>query len=301
MKNDGLEKKNIEQVKRYFLSKEEVLLAFLFGSSTKGRKTLDSDIDIAVYFKPVKSKVEWEEKREYPKENQIWSDLVDILETDNIDLVVLNRVVPVLAKEILENGFNLVIKNENLYWKFYEIVSKEAEDFYQFIEDYWRIYQRAKSIPPQQRVRLLERLQFLDIELQDLAIFQNLTLDTYRNDKVQRRNIERWVENIANATIDIAKIVLASEKRKMPKSYKEALVDFGLFFGLNENEAKKISEIAQLRNILAHEYLDILYEKIKDFLINISPFYERLIKSLNDYLSCSEARPSFEKNTNNVT
>jgi len=41
----------------------------------------------------------------------------------------------------------------------------------------------------------------------------------------------------------------------MPKTYEEALRNFGLFIGLNEEESKKFSRFANLRNILAHEYL----------------------------------------------
>jgi len=275
--------KKIEEIKSYFQKRDEVLMAFLFGSSSKGYETLDSDIDIAVYLKP-KEGIEVEEKRDYPQRDKIWSDLVKILERDNIDVVVLNMANPVLASDVLENGVPLVIKDENLYWEFYEIISREAEDFYQFVEDYWQIYQEAKSLIPQQRVRLLERLQFLDIELQELPIYRNLTFETYRDDKVQRRNIERWIETLANATIDIAKVILASERKNMPKSYQEALLNFGSFFGLNTQEAEKFSEVAKLRNILAHEYLEILYKKIRYFLFEISPFYERLLSFLKEYI-----------------
>lgn len=274
----------IDKLKRYFAQHPEVLFAYLFGSSARGVETEDSDIDIAVYFNPLNKNVEYEERREYPQEAEIRFDLISMLETDNVDLVVLNQTYPVLASSIVEDGIPLVVKNENLFWEFYMLIDTEAKDFYSFVQDYWQIYQEAKSLTPQAKVRLLERTQYLDIELQEVAVFKNMTFDIYRQDKVQRRNIERWVENIANATIDIAKIILASEKKQMPKSYKDALFDFGFFFALREKEARKFSEVANLRNLLAHEYLNLLYEKIRDFLINISPFYEGLINFLKNYL-----------------
>lgn len=278
----------IEPLKQYFNKRQDVVMAFLFGSFVDKKQTRDSDIDIAVYFKLLSKMIEWEEKRDYPQEDEIWADLVDILGTDNVDLVVLNRVNPVLASNILENGLPLVIKDINTYWNFYEIISMEAEDFYQFAEEYWQIYKTAKSLLPQQRVRLIARVQFLDIELQELPLYKNLTFDTYCKDKVQRRNIERWVENIINATIDIAKIILASEKKQMPKSYREVLLNFGLFSGLNEEEAKRFSEFSKLRNILAHEYLDIVYEKIQSFLKISPPIYKKLIDFLKQYLDTTK-------------
>ncbi|MCM8787926.1 MAG: DUF86 domain-containing protein [Candidatus Omnitrophica bacterium] len=271
------------KLKDYFLKREEVVFAFLFGSQVRGFRMRESDVDMAVYFKPEKG-LEYETKRDYPCEDQIHFDLVKLLETDNVDLVVLNRANPVLVSSVLDYGVPLVIKDESLFWEFYILISREAQDFYEFVEDYWKIYQQANSLVPQQRVRLLERTQYLEIELKEVSIFKNLTFETYKADKFQRRNIERWVENIANATIDIAKIILASEKKQMPKSYKEALVDFGLFFGLKEKEARKFCQIAALRNILAHQYLEILYELIRDFLVNILPLYEKLMVFLKSYI-----------------
>jgi len=66
--------------------------------------------------------------------------------------------------------------------------------------------------------------------------------------------------------------------------YREVLFEFALFMDLSEEEAKKFSEISRLRNILAHEYLDILYNRIRDFLVNTAYFYERLIDFLKNYI-----------------
>ena len=73
-------------------------------------------------------------------------------------------------------------------------------------------------------------------------------------------------------------------KKKMPESYRETLFNFALFMDLSEKEAKEFSEISRLRNILAHEYLDILYSRIRDFLVNTSSLYEKLISFLKNYM-----------------
>ena len=102
-----------------------------------------------------------------------------------------------------------------------------------------------------------------------------VTFDDYREDKMKRRGIERWAENILNATIDIAKITLASEKKLMPRTYEEALLNFGSLSGLSEEEARRISKFANLRNILAHKYLEILYVRLEKFIQEALPLYPK--------------------------
>ena len=253
-------------------------MAFIFGSFVRGLNTESSDIDIAVYLKNYGRELKIE------KESDIYFDLVKILKTDNLDLVVLNYANPTLAYNILQNSYPLVIKDKGLYLDFYLKVSNEAEDFLNFMEHYLKIKLLSKSITKEAKSRLILRIDYLLTYLQEKKKFLKIDINTYKNNPDQKRNLERWTENIINATIDISKIILASEKKQMPKSYKEALFDFGLFFGLNEEDTKKFSSIADLRNILAHEYLDILYERIRDFLINILPIYERLLNFLEKYL-----------------
>jgi predicted nucleotidyltransferase len=42
------EEKDIERIIHYFRDRDEVSALYLFGSSAKGKKTKESDIDIAV-------------------------------------------------------------------------------------------------------------------------------------------------------------------------------------------------------------------------------------------------------------
>lgn len=120
--------------------------------------------------------------------------------------------------------------------------------------------------------------------LREWGKFKKLSFKEYTEDRDKRRNIERWAENIINATIDIAKIILALEKKEMPKNYKETLFDFALLVGLDAKESEKFSKLADLRNILAHEYLDILYEKIQNFINEFPKFYKEISIFLEIYL-----------------
>ena len=131
-------REKIKLLKEYFKNKEEVLMAFLFGSCASRKETEDSDIDIAIYLKPTEGNIEWEQKKEYPEENIIWDEVEKITGRDT-DLIILNRVSPILVYDILKNGIPLVIKDKDLLWKLHEIVERETEDFTEFMEDYLRI------------------------------------------------------------------------------------------------------------------------------------------------------------------
>ena len=269
----------IEKLKGYFEEKENVLLAFIFGSSARGVEGEDSDLDIGVYLK------------NRTEEDEIWREISKIVERE-VDLVVLNDAPATLVSNAFKTGIPFVIKDRKLYWNLYLAKSLEAEDFLEFAESYWRIYSRSASLIPEDKVRLLERIQFLESEYQEMGEFNALTFEEYRQDKAKRRNIERWTENVINATIDIAKIVLAAEKREMPRTYEQALSDFGIFIGLEVKETGELSTFARLRNILAHEYLDVTYERIKKFIVASPSIYEKMFKFLSKYISRSESIPS---------
>lgn len=71
----------------------------------------------------------------------------------------------------------------------------------------------------------------------------------------------------------------------MPKTYEQALFDFILLTNVNEKEAKIFSRFSNLRNILAHEYMDILYQKIQDFIFQAPHFYTEIFTFLKQYLN----------------
>lgn len=260
----------LEKSRKYFQDKENVVLAFIFGSSAKGIAGEDSDLDIGVYLKDKK------------EEDEIWREISKVTGKE-VDLVVLNDAPASLISNVLKTGIPLVVKDRNLFWDIYLTKTLEAEDFSEFVESYWKIYQRSGSLAPEDKTRLIERIQFLESEFQEIDSFKDLTLGEYQKDKVKRRNIERWTENIINATIDIAKIILASEKKEILKTYEESLLKFGLFAGLEDEEAEKISTFTRLRDILAHEYLDILYKRIKNFITDSQPIYDKIFNFLSRY------------------
>lgn len=136
----------INNLKEYFEKKEDVVMAFIFGSRARENVRLSSDWDIAVYFTPQRGYLEWEEQdREYLTEDRLWSDCIEILKTDDVDLIVLNRIAASIAATAIQ-GIPLVIKDYDLWLKFMLIITQEAEDYRVFVDEYYAISQRSASL-----------------------------------------------------------------------------------------------------------------------------------------------------------
>lgn len=68
----------LEKLKDYCAKRDDVILAFLFGSQAKGLTRPSSDWDIAVYLDP-RQWGEIEARHSYAGESAIHADIVDLL------------------------------------------------------------------------------------------------------------------------------------------------------------------------------------------------------------------------------
>lgn len=137
---------------------------------------------------------------------------------------------------------------------------------------------------PEDRERLIRYIDFMESELSDFPKFSNVDRKTYGENKDLRRNLERWVENLVNCSIDIAKVILLTEERRIPQTYREILQELGATEYFDEEFGEKISEWAALRNILAHEYLDVRWNSIKSFIRSAEPVYKRFVIQIKSSL-----------------
>ena len=99
----------------YFKKREDVLMAFLFGSWIKDRESGESDIDIAVYLKPKRNILEWQSDNYYESEHQIWREIEKIVK-----------------------------KDRKFYMDFLLRITSEAIDFREWVEAFWMEKERRK-------------------------------------------------------------------------------------------------------------------------------------------------------------
>jgi len=105
----------------YLEKRADVVFAYLFGGLAKGRPLPLSDVDIAVYFaenvNPVTNKME------------ILGDLTAILQTDEIDLVVLNTAPLPLKMRILQKKKTIVDRDPFARHRYESLTMRSYFDF----------------------------------------------------------------------------------------------------------------------------------------------------------------------------
>lgn len=105
----------------YLESHPQILFAYLFGGLARGKPQPLSDIDIAVYLKPDCNFAE--------NKLDVLGNLMAILQTDEIDLVVLNSAELPLIMNVLRNKKVLVDKDPFCRHLFESLMMRKYFDF----------------------------------------------------------------------------------------------------------------------------------------------------------------------------
>ena len=134
------------------------------------------------------------------------------------------------------------------------------------------------------RFRLIRHLTYLENELADYNAFSSLSWEQYNTDRSKRRDVERWIENIINSSVDMAKLVLNAEARPLPDTYRDIVKGLSLVQGFDGELMESLSRRVSLRNVISHEYLDIRWSSIKKFIEETQPLYEKFSLAAKHYL-----------------
>ena len=113
--------KRLARASEYLRSHPKVVFAYLFGGLARGQRRPLSDVDIAVYLSENADVAE--------VKIDILGRLIDILNTDEIDLVILNTAPPALAMNVLRNK-RLLVDNDQVARNCFEsLVLRKYFDF----------------------------------------------------------------------------------------------------------------------------------------------------------------------------
>jgi uncharacterized protein len=111
----------IPKVASYLNSNTHIIFAYLFGSLAKGKYQPLSDVDIAVYLKQGVNVIE--------DKLAILEKIIDILQTDEVDLVILNAANLPLVNNILKNKKIIVDKEPFARHIFESLAMRKYFDF----------------------------------------------------------------------------------------------------------------------------------------------------------------------------
>ena len=134
--------------------------------------------------------------------------------------------------------------------------------------------------------RISETLQFISREMKEFEEeYMNKTWKEYQKDTSLQKLIDRTVENILTALIELCGTILV-EKGISVESYGDVLKKVASLFGLEEKEQESLLRLAVARNRLAHRYLNFRWNAVELYKDN----KELVKKLLNSILKTEEER-----------
>jgi uncharacterized protein YutE (UPF0331/DUF86 family) len=116
------------------------------------------------------------------------------------------------------------------------------------------------------RTKLIPYIEYLEKELSFFEAYKKeINWKVYQLQRSKRLELERWIECLINATLDISKMLLTIREEEIPETSREVLFQICSNIYDSEEEAEAFSGLAKIRNTLAHRYLDIKWQDIKKF------------------------------------
>ena len=117
---------------------------------------------------------------------------------------------------------------------------------------------------------------------------ENLTLDKYRNSWKDKDAVERNLQKIVEAIIDLGKMIIADNKYREPGNNREVFLILEENGSFPANYLPLMDMMIGMRNIIVHSYeriddaivFEVLQKGLKD-IKKIKLYFARLIKEIN--------------------
>jgi uncharacterized protein YutE (UPF0331/DUF86 family) len=113
--------------------------------------------------------------------------------------------------------------------------------------------------------RISESIQYLSEEMKEFeSEYADKTWKDYQNDKKLQKLMDRTVENVLTALIEVCGTILVEQGIGVD-SYSDSLKKSAKLLGFSETDQDVLSRLAIQRNRLAHRYLNFRWQAIKIF------------------------------------
>lgn len=128
-------------------------------------------------------------------------------------------------------------------------------------------------------------LNSLNEALEHLKSKQDVSFEEYKKDRDIQAIVERRLETAIQACIDIGNHIVSQQNWDSPSDYGEIFSILAEHRVLSEKQRDRLIRMVGFRNVLIHEYRDILLDKVYDILKNrLSDFYD-FAQVVLDYLN----------------
>lgn len=127
--------------------------------------------------------------------------------------------------------------------------------------------------------RIAESLQFIASEVKEFEEdYSSKTWNDYQSDKKLQKLVDRTVENILTALVEVCGTVLTQENTPV-ENYAQVLSECAKKFGFTKKEQENLAKLAIQRNRLAHRYLNFRWQAITAF-VNTKPLISKLLNKV---------------------
>lgn len=139
--------------------------------------------------------------------------------------------------------------------------------------------------------RILESLAYITQEMSEFeAEYISKTWQEYAADTKLQKLIDRTIENILTAVIEVGGVVL-TEKNISAESYSDVMQKIGDVFSFSKDEVQLLAKFAIQRNRLAHRYLNFRWQVMK-FYVQNRDVLKKLMNFVYEYEKAKEEESS---------
>lgn len=136
---------------------------------------------------------------------------------------------------------------------------------------------------------IVEKVEYVEECLEILVRKQDVSREQYRSEPETRDVVERRFEKATGACLDIARMLLKDIDGRAPESNAAAMERLHEVGVLPADVADEMAQAALFRNVLAHEYGDVLdHDVVFDALQDLGR-YRRFLHGISDYLDRVDA------------
>ena len=135
---------------------------------------------------------------------------------------------------------------------------------------------------------VLSRLKFMSDNLRELRRFEIITLDEYLDSFDLKIISERILELVIQAALDINEHLLTKGFKVESTTNKQSFLNLGKYNIITVELAEELSLSAGVRNILAHQYLNINHKLLFGHIQKTLIIYPQYISQIADYLDESK-------------
>lgn len=113
--------------------------------------------------------------------------------------------------------------------------------------------------------RVVETIRFIREEMNEFEKeYSDKTRVDYQNDKKLQKLMDRTVENILTALIEVSGTIL-TEKGIAVENYTQALEECANLFGFDKEEQESLAKLGIQTNRIAHRYINFRWEAVSFF------------------------------------